>query len=303
MGKYLIKVNMKVLAICLVTLLFIIVSKPSFAINENPLVPYIDRGDGYGVNPGGATPTKTPSEQVREKQSGIIRNIFEKLFGQEQGVIPVPTSVPSIPTPTSLPNNVPTTNPSIIKPTPTISVGDGIAPNTTQIKGCPPGNTKLHIAGTVYQHLDQQFDCHPPRMFVVHWSAGWSTAQATFDVLNTRERSCQFAIDDNTTLQMLDFYDNAVQLGWCAGGNNNVGSINYELTGVYFDDVLQNPNTNNYQRLMKITDKAVGLTCKFINKYNIPKTAIYGHYELQTGKQDPGPEYLKYFKNRVETEC
>lgn len=271
---------------------------------ENPKVPYMTDGLGNGENPG--TKKKTSHEIFED-----FLNIFFKPPNKssESDKTTIPTAPTSIPTPLNSLTPFPTIEsvtiqPSITNILPTSFTGsDTTVPNTAQIKGCPPGNTKIHLAGIRYQHLMQQFDCHPPRMFVIHWSAGWSSAQATFNVLNQRQRSCQIAIDDTETIQMLDFYTDEVQLGWCVGGENNVGSISYEITGAYFDDVLKNPNTNNYKRLMKMTDTAVALTCKLSAKYNIPKTAIYGHYELQAGKQDPGPEYLEYFKNRVNNEC
>jgi len=288
MGKYLIKVNMKLILVCLVTLVLLILTNIVNAQDENPLIPYIDSGEGYGVNPG-------------DKKS-FPQKIMDILF--ETGEI---NTQPAPIAPTATPTNIPTLDPD--KPTtapqintPTISSGSTEITDTTQIPGCPAGNSKLLVSGK-YQHLNQQFECNPPRMIVVHWSGSWSSAQATFNVLNDRERSCQFAIDDRETLQMLDFYNAEVQHGWCVGGDYNTGSISLEITGAYFDDVLNNPGTGNYSRLMKETDTSILLTCKLIEMYRIPETAIYGHYELNSGKSDPGPEYLQYFKNRVQNEC
>lgn len=175
-------------------------------------------------------------------------------------------------------------------------------PPAQSYPGCPDASTRLHVAGR-YRHLNRRLPCDRPRMLVVHWSAGWSSAQATFDVLNNRDRSCQFAIDENEIIQMLDLYPNAVERGWCAGGDANVGSINFEITGAWFDDVLDQPNTIKHNRLNIMTEKTVDLACKLIRMYNIPKTAIYGHYQLQNGKQDAGVEYLKFFKQRVNERC
>jgi len=301
------------IVIFILSLALIIPYYPAFAAEQYDR-PVID--DGGNTSGGGST--SSLDEDAQKQRESTLKKVLDKvysLFGidvpQIQRVVtPIPTTAttispglspnPSGPIPTNqiTPQSTPSTSVSI-----NINTEDKRIPDNKQIKGCPPPNSKLNIEGTKYQHLNQQFDCYPYRMFVVHWSAGWSSAQATFNVLNQRERSCQFAIDDTETLQMLDFYDDEVQLGWCAGGDYNVGSINYEITGVYFDDVLKNPGTRNYERLMKMTDTAIGLTCKFIQKYNIPKNAIYGHYEIQSGKQDPGPEYLKIFKERVNKEC
>lgn len=168
-----------------------------------------------------------------------------------------------------------------------------------------PASGKLNISSSQYTHLNRYLDCDKPRMIVIHWSAGWSSAQATFNTLNARDRSCQFAIDENTTLQMLDHYSNLVERGWCAGGDSNVGSINFEITGAWFDSVLgqEDLNPKRFKNLMTMTDKTVALTCKFIQMYGIEKSAIYGHYQLQSGKSDPGVEYLKFFKQRVNQAC
>ena len=179
---------------------------------------------------------------------------------------------------------------------------------TPEYASCQSAGDIVYAPGTTYQHLDQRFECVVPKIFVVHWSAAWSSAQATYNVLNTRQRSCQFAIDQNTSLQMLDFYKTAMRKGWCAGGIYNDMSINYELTGVYFDDVttasgkLDSQHTR-YAELLEETDKALSLTCWAINFYGMDKQQVYGHFQIQNGKQDPGPKYLEYFKRRVLSEC
>lgn len=199
----------------------------------------------------------------------------------------------------------PTATPETIQ-TPSISVTqspDLTLPPAQSFSGCPPASERIHLAGTRYRHLNRRLPCDKPRMIVVHWSAGWSSAQATFNVLNTRDRSCQFAVDKNEVIQMLDLYPNAVERGWCAGGNANVGSINFEITGAWFDDVLVAPNSQKYADLMVMTDKSVEIACSMMRKYRIPQSAVYGHYELQSGKSDPGVNYLAFFKQRLNQRC
>lgn len=187
-------------------------------------------------------------------------------------------------------------------------------PPPGQTANCPDNSQKIMVPGTTYQHLNQYHYCIVPKMVVIHWSAAWTTAQATFDVLNKRDRSCQFATDANTSLQMLDFYQTKVRQGWCVGGSWNDVSISIEISGAYFDDVIKevpgkpgqydlNEQHFRYETLKAETDRAMALTCWSLKQYNIPKTEIYGHYELNSGKIDAGKNYGTYFKQRVLKEC
>ena len=168
---------------------------------------------------------------------------------------------------------------------------------------CPSINEKITVLDSTYLHLNRQDDCIQPSMIVLHWSGGWSSAQATFNTLNTRDLSCQFALDTETNLQMLDFFSGQAQKGMCVGGIFNDLAINFEITGAFFDDVLSNPEDAHYQTLMEETNEALKFTCHLLKYYNIDKSKIYGHYQLTWGKPDPGPNYLKYFKERVNNEC
>lgn len=187
-------------------------------------------------------------------------------------------------------------------------------PPPGQSANCPDSSQRIMVPGTTYQHLNQYHYCITPKMVVIHWSAAWTTAQATFDVLNKRDRSCQFATDANTSLQMLDFYPNKVRQGWCVGGSWNDVSISIEISGAYFDNVIKdvpgkpgeydlNDLHARYATLKAETDRAMALTCWSLKQYNIPKTEIYGHYELNSGKIDAGKNYGTYFKQRVLKEC
>jgi hypothetical protein len=102
---------------------------------------------------------------------------------------------------------------------------------------------------------------------------------------------------------MMQMYPDVEQLSWCAGGNYNVHSINFEISGVYFDEVINNPNHARYEELVARSDRAIDIACWAIRQYGIDPQEVYGHYEIQEGKSDPGPAYLAYFKNRVLNEC
>jgi len=270
--------------------IFLIVATLFIVQSVRAELPMIDRGDGYAVYPNSAQ-NKNNIEKIKE----VPRSLFDFFNSQQDAVNnnpAQPTQQPVSVSGTPIPSPVPTTT----QPNPTL-------PPAQTTAGCPDASTRIGIPGTRYNHLNRYLPCDKPRMIVVHWSAGWSSAQATFDVLNNRDRSCQFAIDDHEVIQMLNFYPDSVERGWCAGGDANHGSINFEITGAWFDDVLLQSGSAKNQKLMVMTDKAVDLTCKFIQMYNIPKTAIYGHYQLQSGKSDPGVSYLQFFKQRVNQKC
>lgn len=174
------------------------------------------------------------------------------------------------------------------------------------VEGCPVSSERIYLAETIYQHLDQQLSCIKPSAIVIHWSGAWAPAQATFDVLNQRKLSCQFAVDHNVSLQMLDLYPEVVQKGYCVGNGWNDKAINFEISGAWFDDIINSADPTlktRYDNLIIQTDKTIKLVCKLLTQYNISKSEIYGHYQLYSGKSDPGVEYLKYFKRRVENEC
>lgn len=119
MWKDLIKVNMKLLYITIVAafLLFIspkgILAQPD--VLENPDRYYIDRGDGYGVNPGDK---KKPADEVFQD--------FLSIFFKSR---PLPTVSPngsSTVNPTSVPNVSGTpTNGSVVSPGQTVPVSGG----------------------------------------------------------------------------------------------------------------------------------------------------------------------------------
>ncbi|MDA1316784.1 MAG: N-acetylmuramoyl-L-alanine amidase [bacterium] len=248
------------------------------------------------------TPMK--SIEVYGAVSGSTQNesLKQSAVNMIEAILNITNTSGSVTEPTTGVSNNPSTNST---PSPTLHPNKVIPKSPgTQQANCP-SEGKLNISNSQYSHLNRYLDCDKPRMIVIHWSGGWSSAQVTFNTLNERDRSCQFAIDENTTIQMLDHYPDLVERGWCAGEYGNVGSINFEITGSYFDSVLleRNQNPKRYEQLITMTDKTVALTCKFIQMYSIPKSAIYGHYQLQSGKPDPGVEYLKFFKQRVNQAC
>lgn len=250
-------------------------------------IPMIDRGDGYAVYP---TSVKNV-DKIKEVPRDLF-NFYNVSDNDSDSAQAQPTPAATVLSGTPIPSPVPT----VFQSYPTL-------PPAQTIAGCPNASTRIAIPYTRYRHLNRYLPCDPPRMIVIHWSAGWSSAQATYDVLNNRDRSCQFAVDDHEVIQMLNFYPNAVERGWCAGGNANHGSINFEITGAWFDEVLLQSGTEKNRKLMIMTDKTVEVACRMIRMYNIPKTAIYGHYQLQSGKSDPGVSYLQFFKQKVNERC
>lgn len=252
-------------------------------------LPMIDRGDGYAVYPN-STNSKKDVEEIKDVPRDLFNfSLFEDSY---TGTTPPPQEQPVIISGTPIPSPVPTTS----QPNPTL-------PPAQTTAGCPAASSRIAIPYTRYRHLNRYLPCDPPRMIVIHWSAGWSSAQATYDVLNNLDRSCQFAVDDHEVIQMLNFYPNAVERGWCAGGDANHGSINFEITGAWFDNVLLQSGSEKNRKLMIMTDKTVDVACRMIRMYNIPKTAIYGHYQLQSDKSDPGVSYLQFLKQKVNERC
>ena len=252
----------------------------------------VDGGSGYSTSGN----KKGQNESLKESAINMMEAIWRITNTN-------PNTNDEVNQPTVGNANNPTTATTL---SPTLQPNITLPPSTNNKQTNCPLTGKLNISGSQYSHLNKYLPCDKPRMIVIHWSGGWSSAQATFDTLNMRDRSCQFAIDENTTIQMLDhYYSNLVERGWCAGGDSNVGSINFEITGVWFNTVLferiQNPK--RYNQLIIMTDKTVTLTCKFLQMYNIPKSAIYGHYQLQKGKSDPGDKYLQFFKDEVNKAC
>lgn len=153
-----------------------------------------------------------------------------------------------------------------------------------------------------------------PSQIVIHWSGGWSSARATADWLRYGvvqklgyPLACHLATDQNVQLQLLKYLPDSSQRAWCVGGDDNNTALNNEITGAYFDEVVDNPSHPRYRELMKETDKAVASTCWMLNYYHISKTRVFGHFETAggkaDGKPDPGPVFMQYFRQRVNTEC
>ena len=198
----------------------------------------------------------------------------------------------------------------------------GLVPTPTspgvQIVGCPAPSSRIWVPNTQYKKLLQSLGCMKPSMIVIHWSAAWTDAEATFNTLNiitaTRPwlHGCQYATDKNHQLQMQDFWTDAVVWGYCVGGDDNARSLNDEITGSYFDELVDNnyqliTTHPRYAELKTETDRSIVTTCWALKKYNIPKTRVIGHFEsawgASSGKIDPGVKYMQYYRNRVNNEC
>lgn len=164
---------------------------------------------------------------------------------------------------------------------------------------CPDESQAIRIPNSDFQLLDYRGGCIKPTMIVIHWSGAWTDDYATFNTLNQRELACQLATDKNITLQSQNFYKDQAQRGACVGGYNDF-VLNNEITGSYFDEVYDVPNHPNYQTLKITTEKALASTCFMMKQYNIPITQIFGHYQLNDGKSDPGANYLNDFIDEIQ---
>ena len=170
---------------------------------------------------------------------------------------------------------------------------------TAPVDNCPDESQVIKIPNSSYQLLDYRGGCIKPTMIVIHWSGAWTDVYATFNTLNQRQLACQLATDKNITLQSQNFYKDQVQRGACVGGYNDF-VLNNEITGSYFDDVYDVPNHPNYKTLEITTEKALASTCFMMKQYNIPITQIFGHFQLNDGKSDPGANYLNDFIDNIQ---
>lgn len=163
---------------------------------------------------------------------------------------------------------------------------------------------KIFAPDTSYKPGNIRNLCMTPTRIVIHWSGAWNTAEATLATLNARGLSCQFASDSSHSLQMLDLSNSLSEYALCVGGNGNDGSLNIEITGTFFDEVITNQNHSRYKELMNSTRRSVALTCWMLDTYHLNKnTSIFPHYDLHNGKPDPGKEYFKFFKQEVNKAC
>jgi hypothetical protein len=127
--------------------------------------------------------------------------------------------------------------------------------------------------------------CIVPTMIIIHWSGGWSNNDVTRQVLENRNRSCHIGTDQNGSVQQwMQHWEKKAEFGWCAGPNGNPYGVNNEMVGAWFDT---NPPPDAEFK------SAVNSTCWYMRQYNIPASQIYGHYELQAGKSDPGKDFLQ----------
>lgn len=186
---------------------------------------------------------------------------------------------------------------------------------------CPDPASRIAVPNTQYMKLDQSLGCMRPTMIVIHWSAAWTTAEATFNTLNkyktdaktgqTYRNGCQFATDENHQLQLQDFWNDQVIWGYCVGGAENAISINDEITGSYFDRLFDQYgeiiDSTYGRRLALETNRSLATTCWAMKQYNIPISRVIGHIESPwgqtSGKIDPSIKYMEYYRRRLSQEC
>jgi hypothetical protein len=133
--------------------------------------------------------------------------------------------------------------------------------------------------------------CIKPTMIIMHWSAGSndnpSGNDATYSTLASRNLACQLGTDTNDVELWQPFYDDMVEMAWCANSWNAYG-ISNEMAGASF---TSNPPPPNLQEL----ELAYDATCVQMEQYGIPWCQIYGHYHVPDsgGKPDPGRDFLE----------
>lgn len=153
-----------------------------------------------------------------------------------------------------------------------------------------PEAARVMLTGEGRTHL-----CVSPEEIVIHWSESLTGNIGTHKTLENRDLSCQFAVDETEIWQMLEMYEDAVEVGYCTGtAEHNFKSINIELAGRAFD---------NFPPPEAELNKALELTCFLLKQYNIPQSSILGHYEISLKKEDPGVKFLVDFKRLVSERC
>ncbi len=181
----------------------------------------------------------------------------------------------------------------------------------------------------VYKYTDK-----PPKYIVLHWNDDpyFSGNLKTFNSLADRGKICTFAVSSEGYLQMADLEPKRT-IEQCVGYPYDEDSISLEINGQYFDlwiDEIDskivkpkdNPSRSNekssykeyydkrinifdwnnddyLKKMEKQTELAIKLVKKLMKKYNISKDNIKGHYQLYSGKTDPGERYLNYIKKRL----
>lgn len=133
--------------------------------------------------------------------------------------------------------------------------------------------------------------CIVPTTIVVHWSGGWNGVQGTFNTLVARDLSCQFATDENTTLQMLLMWKNGVEYSWCAGGTYNDTSVNIEMSGLCFSEMPGVCSGINTPPPASELEKTISLILWLKQQYNI--STVVGHYQISNIKDDPGRGFMQ----------
>ena len=162
---------------------------------------------------------------------------------------------------------------------------------------CPeiPRNLAPGASEKLLQGAGKTNRCIVPTEIILHWSESASGNAVTYSTLDKRGLSCQLAVDEKETWQMLEFYPEMVEVSYCAGDwEHNTRSINIELAGDDFDNIP--PPPEEYERTLD-------LVCWLLNQYQIPQENILGHFQIVAEKKDPGEKFLEEFKEKVEERC
>ncbi len=113
----------------------------------------------------------------------------------------------------------------------------------------------------------------------MHWSGSTNILGSTngnnqtYSTLVSRNLACQLATDTNDVWLMQPFYQNQVEMAWCATDLNLTG-ISIEMDGNKFTENPPPPDSNE----LNLTYKAV---CELMKQYHLKWTQIVGHYNSQ----------------------
>lgn len=180
---------------------------------------------------------------------------------------------------------------------------------------CTDGGAEYELGdmGFGYDHdplpgFLQQRACYVPNKIVLHWTTGNAStttegvAQYWADYYERTglELSCHFGLDYSGHLvQWLHMYDNAIQFEQCVGGNANRGSISFEIVGQYF--MYDEDEYNVFGPTEQQQSVILNSICTLMEKYSIPLSEVYGHYELNDLKDDPGTTFMEWVREQIGT--
>lgn len=202
------------------------------------------------------------------------------------------------PTPTMQDN---TQTPIPVPPTPTTTTP------TPVYKDCPENGNGVICFGDYYKELpSSSYDDFKivPKYIILHWDgrpAGnpkdWLTP-STWNGLAGGPGggySAHFAVGLDGVGQFLRMYDTTVIQGRAASYEYDPISINIEMAGRDYNDLVAGVADEETQETIKIISaKTLDLVVKLMKQYNIPFENVLGHYQIKE-KRDPGDRWLQEY--------